>query len=72
MNTIVVDENTKFITHEELKHLHEIIGWLDSLTNVNVVVGNSVEEYDNRLSEALQELVKLNNRRNELLNILLA
>lgn len=67
------NSDTRYITHEELVHLEQIINWASDLTNPNVVVTNtdSISDIDAKRSEAIQELAHLNLRRQQLLETLL-
>ena len=73
MELYTFDSNTRYITHEELVHLEQIINWASDLTNPNVVVTNtdSISDIDAKRSEAIQELAHLNLRRQQLLETLL-
>jgi len=60
-----------FIPLDELRGRQETFNWLDDFEHTDVCVGESCENYDERLSELLCELGSVNKRRREIIEILM-
>lgn len=69
----IVNDQTRYILREELVQLEETVWWASCLTNPDIIVTNTnnFEDVDAYRSAALQELARINVRRQELLKILL-
>ena len=57
----------EYTTIERLRNLHDIVGILDTLSHDGVVIADSDGYYDKEISDAVNELAKINARRKELI-----